>query len=422
MSESSPRDFDADCHGLALFDFLLSNTPDQVYFKDRDGRFLRISQAVAEYLGARDASEVIGKTDFDFWDAPTASAAAKDEQRVMETGEALVGKIERLAYPNGRVKWDYTTKLPLRNSAGEVIGICGINKDFTKVKEMEDALQAERDRLRVVTADLEAKNAQIEADLQMAKEVQEALLPREFKALSRRGELTGNTLSFAHCYLPAAAVGGDFFHILPLPENRAGIFICDVMGHGIRAALITAIIRALLEELHSLLLTPGPLMNALNQRVRTILERVDEPFIATAFYAVADPNAGQIHFANAGHPVPVRIRSGEGVVGLLKQQGERSGPGLGLFDDADYKTCKCALERDDRVVLYTDGAFEVDSPAGELFGREALLEEFAKHASLPSQDLFAAVLDDVRDFASRPDFDDDVCLVACECVAGARDE
>jgi sigma-B regulation protein RsbU (phosphoserine phosphatase) len=335
----------------------------------------------------------------------------------MESGEPLVGKIEKLVYPTGRVAWDYTTKLPLRNSRGEVIGICGINKDFTKVKEMEDALQEERDRLRVTMEELAARNAQIESDLQMARKVQEALLPKDYASISHSGDFARNALSFAHCYLPAAAVGGDLFHIFPLPDEQAGVFICDVMGHGVRAALITAIIRALLDELRPLMLDPGQFMSALNVRVRAILERTDEPFVATAFYAIADPAREELRFANAAHPAPVRLRRGEGVVGLVEENGKRPGPALGLFD-ATYQTVNCPFAKTDRIVLFTDGAFEVDSPSGEEFGREALVMDFGKHAGLPAAELFAAVLDDVKRFAAKPEFDDDVCFVACEYVAG----
>ncbi|MEA3188365.1 MAG: phosphoserine phosphatase RsbU/P [Chthoniobacter sp.] len=402
--------------GQELFDFLLANTPDQVYFKDREGRFIRISRAVAEYLGVKEPGGVIGKTDFDFWNAETARAAAADEQRVMASGEPIVGKIEKLIYPNGRVAWDYTTKLPLLNPRGEIIGICGINKDFTKVKEMEEALREERNRLRITTAELEARNAQIETDLRMAREVQLALLPHDYRAVSHAGAFARNALSFAHCYLPAAAVGGDFFHIFPLPEDRAGVFICDVMGHGVRAALITAIIRALLEEIRPMMLNHGQFMSALNLRVRAILERVEEPFVATAFYAIADPIAGELQFANAAHPAPVRLRGSEGVVGLLEEKGNPIGPALGLFDATTYRTAHCPFEKTDRVVFFTDGAFEVDSPEGEEFGRDALLTGFGKHAGLPAVELFAAVLEDVRSFSAKSEFDDDVCLVACEQV------
>ncbi len=172
-----------DCHDTSawqehdpvdIFDFLLENTPDQIYFKDRRGRFLRASRAVAELLGAPSAKDVIGKTDFDFWSVETARAAAADEQKVMKTREPLVGKIERLVHRDGRISWDYTTKMPLLDTRGEVIGICGINKDFTAMKCMQDALEEERERLKAKIAELEAKNAQLQADLQLARGAQES--------------------------------------------------------------------------------------------------------------------------------------------------------------------------------------------------------------------------------------------------------
>ena len=85
MSSTLPSDPDPSVHPEEFFDFLLENTPDQVYFKDRRGRFLRASRAVAEYLNVANPDEIIGKTDFDFWSAETAREAAADEQRIMET-------------------------------------------------------------------------------------------------------------------------------------------------------------------------------------------------------------------------------------------------------------------------------------------------------------------------------------------------
>ena len=163
---------------IDIFDFLLENTPDQIYFKDRRGRFLRASRAVAELLGASSAKDLIGKTDFDFWSVETARGTAADEQRIMKTREPLVGKIERLVHRDGRISWDYTTKMPLLDTRGEVIGICGVNKDFTAMKCMQDALEEERDRLKATVAELEAKNARLQADLQLARGTQEAGVTR----------------------------------------------------------------------------------------------------------------------------------------------------------------------------------------------------------------------------------------------------
>jgi sigma-B regulation protein RsbU (phosphoserine phosphatase) len=400
--------------GQDLFSFLLDNTPDQVYFKDLQGRFLRASRAVAKCMDVANPQDLIGKSDFDFWSPQTAKEAFDDEQRIIKTGQPMVGKIEKLIHADGRVTWDYTTKLPLKNSSGQIIGICGINKDFTTIKKMEDALAEERNRLRVTTAELEAKNAQLEADFRMAREVQLALLPRDYPTLSYFGSSGYSALTFAHCYRPAEAVGGDFFDIFPLSPTRAGIFICDVMGHGLRAALVTAIIRTLLEELRPMMQNPGRFLSALNLQLRAILERVDEPFIATAFYMTADTATKETQFANAGHPAPMRVRRNERMVERISPESGKSGPGLGLFDEINYSTSRSTFEPNDCILLFTDGIYEVESPEGEQFGMDAVIASIRSHAELPAEKLFNALLADACSFSKKPDFDDDVCIVAVE--------
>jgi phosphoserine phosphatase RsbU/P len=414
MFSALPPDSDPPAHSEEFFDFLLEKTPDQVYFKDRHGRFLRASRAVANYMNVADPKELIGKTDFDFWSPETARETAADEQRIMETREPLVGKVERLVHPDGRITWDYTTKMPLLDSSGKVIGICGINKDFTAMKEMQDALAEERNRLEATTAELEAKNAVLQADLQLAREVQEALLPRDYPIFPGFGVSGQNALSFAHCYLPAATVGGDFFDIFPLTQTRAGILICDVMGHGLRSALITAIIRALLEELRPMMHQAGRFLETLNLRLRAVLERVEEPFVATAFYLIADTAAKEASFANAGHPGPLRICRNRGTVEPMSTERKQNGPALGIFDSATFPTSCIPFDSGDCIVLFTDGIFEVYSPEGKEFGKEALVSTFHRFANLPANQLFAAVLKEVLAFSARSDFDDDVCLVAVE--------
>jgi phosphoserine phosphatase RsbU/P len=410
----SPSDIEALTFGQDLFSFLLENTPDQVYFKDLEGHFLRASRAVAQYMDVANPDDLIGKSDFDFWSEQTAKEAFEDEQRIIKTGQPMAGKVEKLVHADGRVTWDYTTKLPLKDSKGRTIGICGINKDFTAIKKMEDALAEERNRLRITTNELEAKNAQLEADLRMAREVQLALLPRDYPTLSYFGSSGYSALTFAHCYRPAEAVGGDFFDIFPLSQTRAGIFICDVMGHGLRAALVTAIIRTLLEELRPMMQNPGRFLSALNLQLRAILERVDEPFIATAFYLTADTATKETQFANAGHPSPIRVRREERTVERIMSGGEKPGPGLGLFDDVNYSTSRSSFERNDCILLFTDGLYEVESPDGEQFGLDAVVSSLRNHADLPAEKLFNALLADACDFSKKQEFDDDVCIVAVE--------
>lgn len=397
-----------------FFAFLLEHAADQIYFKDKEGKFICASRAVAEFMGVSSPTELIGKSDFDFWSEQTAREAGADERRIMETGQPLIGKVERLVYPSGRVTWDYTTKLPLRNAAGEVIGIFGVNRDFTAIKRMEDALEEERNRLRITSAELAAKNAELESDLRMAREVQLALLPREYPNLNGQDVSEHNPFSFAHYYRPAAAVGGDFFDYFPLSQNRVGIFICDVMGHGLRAALVTAIIRALLEELRPVMANAGRFLSSLNLRLRAILERVEEPFVATAFYLIVDSSAKDAQFANAAHPVPVRLsRSTPGAEAITEDKA-KIGPALGIFDEITYPTFTCPFEPRDCLVLFTDGLYEVDSPEGKEFGKSALISSLNRLATLPVEKLFPAIVHEVCRFSARENFDDDVCMVAVE--------
>jgi PAS domain S-box-containing protein len=133
---------------------LLENVPDRIYFKDRESRFVRINHALTKLLGLNAPEEAYGKTDADFYDESHSSEALADERRVMATGEPIIGKVEFETLADGRRSWSLTTKLPLRNRRGEIVGTCGISREITEIKEMELALSAERNLLRSVIDNL----------------------------------------------------------------------------------------------------------------------------------------------------------------------------------------------------------------------------------------------------------------------------
>ena len=135
-------------HERDLFHTLLDNLPDRIYFKDDQSHFMRISRAVAEQFKLKHPREAIGKSDFDFFAHEHAQAALEDEQQVMRTGEPMLGKIEKETLPNGAVTWALTSKMPLKDKQGRVIGNFGISRDITAIKRIEDQLAAERNLLR----------------------------------------------------------------------------------------------------------------------------------------------------------------------------------------------------------------------------------------------------------------------------------
>jgi PAS domain S-box-containing protein len=117
-----------------LLSSLISTIPDNIYFKDRQSRFVRISEAMAKGFGLRNAAEAVGKTDSDFFMEEHARQAFADEQRIMQTGEPLIGVEEKETWPDGHISWASTTKMPLRDAQGGITGIVGISRDITKRK------------------------------------------------------------------------------------------------------------------------------------------------------------------------------------------------------------------------------------------------------------------------------------------------
>jgi PAS domain S-box-containing protein len=124
-----------------LIETLMDSIPDNVYFKDRDSRFIRISRAMSRRFGLESPEQAVGKTDFDFFTSEHAQKAFDDEQRILKTGEPLVADEEKETWPDGSVTWVSTTKQCLRNEQGEIMGTYGVSRDITAHKLAEEALR-----------------------------------------------------------------------------------------------------------------------------------------------------------------------------------------------------------------------------------------------------------------------------------------
>jgi PAS domain S-box-containing protein len=133
-----------------LLDSLIAAIPDLVYFKDRESRFLRINEAYAKRAGLADVQAAVGKTDSDIYGEQHAREAYEDEQRILATGQPLINKEERESWPDGRVTWVVSTKMPLLDSSGKIIGTMGISRDITERKQVEEALRESEQKFKML--------------------------------------------------------------------------------------------------------------------------------------------------------------------------------------------------------------------------------------------------------------------------------
>lgn len=386
---------------------VIDNLMDAIYVKDAQDRYLLGNFAHARQLGLAGPEEVIGKGTRDLFAAPIAEKFLEDDQRVIREGEAIINRHERADAPGGDPRWLSTTKIPLRDRAGRIIGLIGIGRDITSRKQAEEQLAR-------YTRELQERNAQLEDDLKMAREVQLAFLPQQFPSFPGHLPPEESALRFYSRYLPATVLGGDFFHVFPISDTQAGVLICDVMGHGVRAALVTAIHRALMEELQEFAADPAAFLTHMNQALLSILRRTRSPLFATAFYLAVDLSTGRMRFANAGHPRPFHLRRGRDEIALLQGAAARPGPALGVFEGSTYTNHETFVAPDDLIMLFTDGLYEVENSAGEWYDQTHLQEVVQAALREGTDGLFDRAIDAARQFSATSSFSDDVCMVGVE--------
>ena len=209
-------------------------------------------------------------------------------------------------------------------------------------------------------------------------------------------------------------LGGDFFAIsAPSPELLT-ILICDVMGHGPRASAGTTLLRGLVSQNPGVATNPGLMLSELNRALFEILKPSATPMFASAFYAVVNVADGRCSYANAGHPSPLRIEIPTETVTMLDR--EPKGPALGLFEAAKYPTRSCTLARGERLLLFTDGVYELDGVDGADFGQSRLREAVGELAGLSQERFLDELVADLKGFSVDGEFGDDACLLTLEFV------
>ncbi len=273
---------------------------------------------------------------------------------------------------------------------------------------------------RELESEVASKTSVIREDLEIAREFQNSLLPSQYPEVPPATVHNPLRLKFAHFYQPATTVGGDFFDLIELDQNRAGILIADVMGHGARSALVTAILRVLVRNQAEKVADPGIFLTELNQHLTEVITRSRQTLFVTAFFMILDTRKSTASWAVAGHPAPMKVRRGSGKPPEPLWKAPPRQPALGLIPDATFHTTESPLRPHDIFLLFTDGAVEAENPDGEMFGTARLAASLDEALDGPMAAMPAKIVCDVTAFQKRSQYEDDVCLVAVEAVAAQR--
>jgi len=389
-----------------LLETIVEILPCRIFVRDSDDRFVMINEEYRRAFDLETKEEVIGKKLTEIRDNEQAHRIEAMDAEIIKTGVAVLDELEFNKSLLGKERWVLNSKVPLIGRDGKPEGIVGMTHDITEQKNAEESARAAGKALAV-------KNKQFEAELFVARQLQEQLMSMGFDDQSiyiRSGKAW--ELEASYLYSPSHHLAGDFFYLIPIPDNKLGILICDVMGHGIKAALVTMLIRGLMLEAPVLLTDPGKVLKHLNDKLVVLAEDPEFPRFVTALYTVIDLNSGNVLLANAGHPAPIwRVEDQSGTHFELCPI-ENIGPALGLIPDEVFTNNVFTLTQKTELLFFTDGIIEQKTLNGEEWGVENLEETVLDHESdeLPKQ--LKAISQELKDLAGAEELSDDVCVIA----------
>ncbi|HWQ08539.1 MAG TPA: SpoIIE family protein phosphatase, partial [Holophaga sp.] len=297
-------------------------------------------------------------------------------------------------------------------SASKIGGLnLGADDMITKPFHAQEVMAKVESAFRLIAMQKEIKRQNQEltrfqdrmtAELALAAKLQMGLLPVS------PGRAAG--IHYTHRYLPAEGIGGDIYTILPTPDGGTAMMIADVSGHGVTAALISAMVKTFFEAQVRLGGEPLDWAQAMNRDLAR--NTLSEQF-ATAFLAHLDPATSTLRYVVAGHDAPMRIV--QGAIGGFRKPELLPGKGfmLGIDEDLAFTELACPFREGDRMILFTDGLVEVEREDRAFLGHDGLLR-LCSDLPRDAEKAVDHIVEKVREFNQPIAFVDDVTLVVLD--------
>jgi sigma-B regulation protein RsbU (phosphoserine phosphatase) len=388
--ELKDRALAATAEGITIADLRLPDNP------------LIYANAGFERLTGYSVAEVIGRN-CRFLQGPATDPATVDAlRRAIRERHAVT--VQLLNYrKDGTPFWNRLSITPVADSSGAVTHFIGVQSDVTAEKEARDALQEANRRL-------EAAGEALRQDLQAAADLQRALLPAELPSFAG--------LSFTYQFRPSTDVGGDALNVIPLDDEHVAIYMLDVAGHGVAAALLSVTLTHMLSPIPDrsflyrssgagqTIASPAEVVSRLNTH---FLSSPGAPGYFTMIFGLLEKGTGVFRYVAAGHLGPILVAPGR-----TPAPGETGGIPVGLLPTATYEEHVIALAPGDRLFFFTDGIMEAENRSEEEFGVERLLDALGANRGLSLNEAVASIMDRIEQWSAPDGPTDDASILAIE--------
>jgi sigma-B regulation protein RsbU (phosphoserine phosphatase) len=289
---------------------------------------------------------------------------------------------------------DYVVE-SVRDTTKEVYLLDEIKKQQNDLKEKQHQMKLLNEDLLKMNAKLQEAQKVIDDELRQVGEIQSSLLPDKLP------EIEG--FDFGAFYTPAEQAGGDYYDCIKMSNGYYGFTVADVSGHGIPAAVIMAITRAIMRSYTYDVISSSEALAMVNE---ILCDNIYTTDFVTMFYLVMNSNESKCNFASAGHNPLLFFDKSEMTVKKLTA----SGLFLGTFEDVEYEEGNIEIDKGDILFMYTDGLVEAMNKSGELYGYDRLISKIIMFQNFKCCDIIDNIMKDLKEFTEGRPFDDDITI------------
>ncbi|MEJ8552723.1 SpoIIE family protein phosphatase [Tepidibacter sp. Z1-5] len=280
----------------------------------------------------------------------------------------------------------FTTKYMTYNDEDMVLVILD---DVTEIENSKLELERNNEIIKKY-------NDKIKKELSIARNVQQSLIPYKTPIY--------NGVKLTAVYNPLYEVGGDLYDFINIDDDNVGIFISDISGHGIAAAMITTMVKAIIDSSKELLYTPDKLMKNINNKILNVAENM----YLTAFYGVYNNKSKEFTYIRCSHPYPLLISDNK-VVEIKESEGMM----LGVFDKLEFKSHKIKLKEGDKILFYTDGLMETKNNLGCEFNNR-VFEIINSRLDKNINEIIDNINEELILFKEDQEYEDDICILGMQ--------